>query len=81
MKCVFASFLDILQAAHAAGSLRPSAPSRPDTLAACNPDDPFCIYPPEVMYSGLTGWSMIQGVITLEAYNIAPDRASIRALL
>lgn len=68
MQRVFAVFLDILNAAHAAGRLRPVAAFSPAVLAACDPDDMFSIYPPPVMYSGLEGWAAMHGVVTLELF-------------
>lgn len=68
MQRVFAVFLDIINEAHAAGVLRPVRSFRPSALASCNPGDPFGVYPPEVMYSGLEGWAAMHGVVTLELF-------------
>lgn len=68
MQRVFAVFLDIINEAHAAGALRPARAFRPAVLAACGPGDPFSVYPPTVMYSGLEGWAAMHGVVTLELF-------------
>jgi AcrR family transcriptional regulator len=66
MQRVFAAFLDILQAAHDAGQLRPVANYQPAALETCEPNDPYGSYAPPVMYSGLAGWATMHGVVALE---------------
>lgn len=66
MQQVFAVFLDVLQAAHDAGQLTPVPGYSPGALRACAPGDLFSRYSPPVMYSGLSAWTLMQGVITLE---------------
>jgi AcrR family transcriptional regulator len=66
MQRVFAAFLDIIQAAHAAGHLRPVSNYQPTALAPCDPDEAYGRYAPPVMYSGLAGWTTMHGVVTLE---------------
>lgn len=68
MQRVFGVFLDIINEAHAAGVLRPVPAFRPALLAPCAPNDPFSVYPPPVMYSGLTGWAAMHGVVALELF-------------
>lgn len=68
MQRVFAVFLNIINAAHAAGCLRPVQAFRLSVLAVCTPDDLFSTYPSLVMYSGLDGWATMHGVVTLELF-------------
>lgn len=62
-RAVFGVFLDILQAAHAAGRLGQPPHYQPAALAPCPPDD---AYAPLVMYTGIIGWTKMHGVIMLE---------------
>jgi AcrR family transcriptional regulator len=68
MQRVFGTFLDIIEQAHEAGVLRPVSDVRPETLAPCPPDDAFAGYTPPVMYTGLSGWAILHGAVTLELF-------------
>jgi hypothetical protein len=41
---------------------------RAATLAACPQEDPFAQYTPPVMYTGLAGWGLLHGLVTLELF-------------
>jgi AcrR family transcriptional regulator len=77
MERVFSVFLGTIQAAHAAGKLRPIADYRPEALTqyekAHTPR-----YDPPVMYSGLAGWTTMHGVVTLELFGFLPHSLAER---
>lgn len=74
MEQVFAVFLDVLQAAHAAGALRPVGDYLPEVLRAAREHDAFGHYPPAVLYSGLAGWSTMHGIVSLELFGFLAHR-------
>jgi AcrR family transcriptional regulator len=79
MANVFGVFMDVLQAAYAAGKLRPVPDFQPEAMLLPSPaDQHFMPYSPPVMYSGLAGWTTMHGVVTLELFGFLPHTVGDR---
>ena len=68
MQRVFGVFLGTRQEALDAGKLRPVADFQAESLCPPQPGKSFGHYAPPVMYSGLAGWTVMHGVVTLELF-------------